>query len=51
MDDELVKQVYNHLKGEIDQIMDKNNLDFCSMSKIMHKLVENFDHVVKQRYP
>ena len=51
MDDQDLKHVYRQLKGEIDSIMDKEGVDFVTMSKIIHQLVNDFDQVRKHRYP
>lgn len=51
MNDIELKRLYKHLKGEIEQIMDQKNVDFVSMSKVIHQLVNDFDTVRKHRYP
>ena len=51
MNEESIKIVYKELKNEIEQIMNNKNIDFCSMSKIMHKLAQDFDSSIKHRYP
>lgn len=51
MDDNAIKQVYKQLQGEIEHLMAKEDLDFVTMSKIMHQLANDFDQVRKHRYP
>jgi len=51
MDDNSIKSVYKILKNEIEEIMDKNDIDFLTMSRIMHKLANDFDSSIKHRYP
>ena len=51
MDDESIKVVYQKIKTEIDQLMENKNIDFYSMSKIIHQLVQDFDTPLKNRYP
>lgn len=51
MDDESIKTVYKQIKSELDQLMENKNIDFYSMSKIIHQLVQDFDTPLKHRYP
>ena len=51
MNDNEIKSIYKQLKGQIDEIMDVQGIDFVTMSKVMHQLVAQFDNVRKQRYP
>ena len=51
MDDNAIKEVYKAIRSELEQLMDKNDLDFVTRSKIMHQLTNEFDSSIKHRYP
>lgn len=51
MNDESIKNVYKELKIQIEQLMDRKDIDFVNMSKIMHQLTQDFDSTIKHRYP
>ena len=46
-----IDSVYKKLKNEVEVLMESESIDFCTMSKIVHKLAEDFDSVIKKRYP
>ena len=51
MNENSFQNIYKQLKSQIEQFMDKSDIDYCNMSKIVHQLAQDFDTPIKHRYP